>query len=342
VQLQLKIGVLGAGAIGSYVGGALIAGGSDVVLVGRRPLGPALEKSRLTLTDLDGGTRHVERAQIVYFASASALADRDIVLCCVKSGQTADAARELAGVVAPGCIVISLQNGLGNADALRSVLVESKVLGGIVGFNVVVGEGGVYRRTTSGPLVIEASSDGRVKNLVGALERGGFEVRLASDICALQWAKLLMNLNNAVSALSDVPTRDLLFLPGYRKIIGAILTEALRVMRRAGIHPASLTGLPVGWFPLVLRLPTPVLRAVARTQLKIDPEARSSMWEDLSKGRLTEVDHLNGEIVRLAQSCGAEAPLNRRIVEIVHAEEERKGGSPRLSAEELWTQLSGP
>ena len=76
--------------------------------------------------------------------------------------------------------------------------------------------------------------------------------------------------------------------------------------------------------------------------MKIDPEARSSMWEDLSRGRLTEVDHLNGEIVRVAESCGRRAPLNQRMVEIVHDAEKRGSGSPKLTADELWTALSRP
>jgi 2-dehydropantoate 2-reductase len=331
---QLKIGILGAGAVGSYVGGALIATGHDALLVGRRPRSQALEQSGLVLTDLDGGRWRIEASQIAYHTSPTALVDRDVVLCCVKSGQTLEAARDLARAGVRG-VVVSLQNGIGNADSLRSVLVDTSVLGGIVGFNVIAREGGVYRRTTSGPLVIEASKDERVRAVESALEKSGFTVRLAPNIRALQWAKLLMNLNNAVSALSDVPTKDLLFLVGYRRIMAALLTEALGVMRKAGIRPGNLTGLPASWFPLMLRLPTPLLRVVARTQLKIDPEARSSMWEDLTKGRLTEVDELNGEIVRLAGSCGGHAPLNQRIVEIVHAEETRAAGSPRLSAEEL-------
>jgi 2-dehydropantoate 2-reductase len=338
--VSLSIGVLGAGAIGSYVGAKLIASGSDVVLVGRRPPSSTMETSGLVLTGLDGAQTRVEAARLRYGTAVSALAHRDVVLCCVKSGQTSDAARQLAGVLAAGRVVVSLQNGLGNAEVLRSALVGHAVLGGIVGFNVIAREGGEYRRTTTGPLVIEASPDPRVEALAGALERSGFEVRLASDVRALQWGKLLMNLNNAVSALSGAPTRDLVFVAGYRRSVAAIVQEALGVMRRAGIRPSSLTGLPMSWFPFVLRLPTFLVRAVARTQLRIDPQARSSMWEDLSKNRPTEVDHLNGEIVRLAESCGMDAPLNRRIVEIVHEQEHRKAGSPRLSAEELWRQLT--
>ena len=172
------------------------------------------------------------------------------------------------------------------------------------------------------------------------LEACGFEVELSSNIRAMQWAKLIMNLNNAVGALTDVPTRELLFTQEYRRILAAIMAEALAVMKQAGVHPAKLGAIPVGLFPLMLRLPTPVLRVVARAQLKIDPQARSSMWEDVSRGRLTEVDFLNGEIVRLAASCGAEAPLNRRVVELVHEVEARGRGSPRLGAEGLWGALT--
>jgi 2-dehydropantoate 2-reductase len=334
------IGILGAGAVGSYVAAALAATESDVVLVGRRPLPVEVQTSGFVLEDLDGGTRRVDASRISYRTSVSALADRDIVLCCVKSGQTREAARGLAGVVDRRCIIVSLQNGLGNADALRSELPGSSVLRGIVGFNVVERGPGVYRRTTSGPLVLEAATDDRVTSLAASLQRSGFEVKLSPDVRALQWAKLLMNLNNAVSALSDRPTQDLLFQAGYRRIMAAVVREALAVMKRAGIHPGRLTGLPTSWIPALLGIPTPLFRAVARRQLKVDPEARSSMWEDLTRGRPTEVDHLNGEIVRLAESVGVDAPLNRRIVEVVHEEEHRERGSPRLSAEQLWARLA--
>jgi 2-dehydropantoate 2-reductase len=336
----MRVGVLGAGAIGTFVGAALAAKGYRVILVGRRPLAAEIETSGFVLTDLDGGEIHLAAKAVPYATSPAALANCDVILCCVKSGQTLQAGRELAGVIHRSAIVVSLQNGLGNADALRSVLPHHVVLGGIVGFNVVLRDGGVYRRTTSGPLVVEASPDDRVNRLAGALKETGLEVKVSSDIRSLQWAKLLLNLNNAVSALSDVPTADLLVLPGYRRVIRAIVTEALDVMRKAGIRPGNLTGLPAGAFRYVLRLPTPVLRVVAATQLKIDPQARSSMWEDLSKRRATEVDYLNGEIVRLAASAGTRAPLNARIVELVHHEEKRAAGSPRFSADELWQRLT--
>jgi 2-dehydropantoate 2-reductase len=150
----------------------------------------------------------------------------------------------------------------------------------------------------------------------------------------------MVNLNNAVSALSGAPTRTLLLTPGYRRVIAALIGEALSVLRQAGIRPAKLRGVPVGVMPFVLRLPTSLVRLVTRAQMRVDPEARSSMWEDLTRGRPTEVDFLNGEIVKLAEKVGGEAPLNRRVVELVHRAEKATAGSPELDPEALWIELT--
>jgi len=335
----LKVGVMGAGAIGCFVGGQLAARGVSVVLVGRERLRAEIEATGLVLKDLDGATTTVR--EVGFALDASALADCGVVLCCVKSPTTAKTGEALAPVLARGAVVVSLQNGVRNSEVLRSHLPKQTVLGAVVGFNVVAPGAGVFRRTTSGPLVIQESSEECIAALAKEL-RSRFEVELVRDIRAFQYAKLVMNVNNAVGALSDVPTRDLLFEPGYRRIIAALMGEALGVMRSAGIRPARLGPLPPWVLPLALRLPTPLLRLVARAQLKIDPEARSSMWDDLSKGRLTEVDDLNGEIVHLAETSGVKAPLNQRVVELVHEVEKSAAGSPKLSAAALWAALHRP
>jgi 2-dehydropantoate 2-reductase len=338
----LRIGVLGAGAIGCYVGGCLVAENEDVVFVGRDRLKVELETSGLVLSKLDGGSgRVVPRDRIAFATDMKALSDRDIVLCCVKSAQTNEAGARLAQVVRKGTIVVSMQNGVRNADGLRQHLPAGDVLGGIVGFNVVSKGEGTFRRATSGPLVIENSFDPRLFALKQALTTAEFDVELVEDIRPLQWSKLIMNLNNAVSALSDRPTVDLIFKKGYRRVLAAVMEEALGVLRVAGQKTARLGPLPVRLFPMVLRLPDPLVRVIAGAQVKIDPEARSSMWEDLSRGRPTEVDDLNGEIVRLAERCGAAAPLNAKMVAMVHAAEKEAKGSPKMSAEALWSALNG-
>jgi 2-dehydropantoate 2-reductase len=337
----LPVGVFGAGSIGCYVGGALAASGTDVVLVGRDRVRAEISAHGLSAVALDGTAHRAPPARYTVATSADALAACDAVLCCVKSGQTAEAGAALASVLPPGALVVSAQNGLHNADALRASLRDQTVLGGIVGFNVLSRGDGTFRRATSGPLVIEASAHAALPAAVAALRRAGFEVDVSADVRARQWSKLVMNLNNAVSALSGAPTTALLGSPGYRGVIRSVMAEALAVMGAAGVRTARVGPLPVQLFPALLALPTPLFRVLARAQLKVDPEARSSMWEDLARGRDTEVEQLNGEIVRLAEAHGVDAPVNRRLVALVHAAEAAKGGSPGLSAEALAAALRG-
>lgn len=338
---RLRIGVMGAGSIGCFVGGRLAAtGAADVVLVGRPRIQAELREHGLTLEELDGPPATVRADQVDCHTEVAALASCDVILCCVKSAHTAEVARELDGVLPPEAIVISLQNGVRNPEVLRAALGDRLVLAAIVGFNVVSKGGGVFRRATNGPIMIEASTDPRARAAVEAMA-AALEVEVPRDLAAHQWTKLAVNLNNAVSALSDAPTRDLILVPMFRKVVAAILSEALAVFRAAGVRHAALRGIPLGVMPAVLRLPTPLVRLVTRRQLKVDPEARSSMWEDLTRRRTTEVDYLNGEIVRLAERAGVDAPVNRRIVELVRAAEAADAGPPGHSAGELWRLLCG-
>jgi len=329
----MRIGILGAGAIGRYVGGSLIASGADVVFYTRRP---DESVGGLAVAELGGHVRAELAADRV--RSSTSLAACDAVLCCVKSAATTEAARAVADTRL-GCVIVSLQNGVRNPERLRTAVPERRVLAGIVGFNVVRRDP-LVQRTTSGPIAIEASDDRVARELVRVLIEAGLDVDTPRDIARHQWTKLLVNLGNAVSALSDAPTRELMLSRGFRQVLAALIGEAVGVLRAAKLRPARLRGLPVGWMPRLLRLPTPVLRVVARTQLRVDPEARSSMWEDLTRGRPTEIDDLNGEIVRLAEQLGIDAPRNRRIVELVRDAERAAAGSPRLTAAALAAEIT--
>jgi 2-dehydropantoate 2-reductase len=341
--LDLSLGVMGAGAVGCYVGGRLArVPGVRVTLVGRPRLRDEVRAEGLRLTDLDGDEVQLQLGDALRFETEpTALAACDVVLCCVKSGHTDEVAASLAEVVAPDALLVSLQNGVRNPDVLRARLPGRTVLPGVVEFNVVSQEGG-FRHTTQGALLLEASSDPRAVGLVAALRACGLAPTTYPDLAAHQWCKLLVNLSNAVSALSGAPTRDLILTPGYRRVMRAVMKEGLRVVQAARIPVARLRGVPLRSMLTALALPTPLVRLVARAQLKVDPEARSSMWQDLARGRLTEVDYLNGEIVRVADRHGVDAPLNRRLVELVHGVEARGDGSPQLSPQALWTALTQP
>lgn len=337
----MKIGVMGAGAIGCYFGGRWAQANPDdeLVLIGRPAAMKDIDDNGLTVEDNAGSAT----VKVKTATSALALRGCDVVLVCVKSGQTDEVAAQLKGVLASsssGAVVVSLQNGMGNPARLRAHLDGvARVLGGVVGFNVVTAAGGRFRKTTTGLVAIEESDGAVARAVYDKLGKAGFDVLVTDDIEGVQWSKLVMNLNNAVSALTDAPTVQLIFEARYRKIVAAVMAEAVAVFRAAGVKPKRLGPLPPSLFPLLLSLPTPLVKVLARAQIQIDPEARSSMWEDLQRRRLTEVDELNGEIVRLAQQAKTEAPLSARIVALVHAAEQKAQGSPKLSAEQLWTAL---
>lgn len=333
---------MGAGSIGCYVGGAIAAAeASEVVFVGRPRLREEITEHGLRVKDLAGEPRQVP-GSIRFETDPNVLADVDVVLVSVKSAQTEEVAATLSSIVRNETVVASLQNGLRNAEMLRGPLADRTVLAGIVGYNVVSRGEGLFHRTMDGPLVLEASSNPIAVRLFDTIRSSGLELETQADMAPHQWTKLFVNLNNAVSALSDAPTTQILLSPGYRKIVAAIIDEGLAVARACGVRPAKLRGVPVSFMPKVLRMPTPIVRLVTGAQMKVDADARSSMWEDLNRRRPTEVDFLNGEIVRRAEGAGVDAPLNRRVVELVHEAEASGSGSPALSAEALWARLRAP
>jgi 2-dehydropantoate 2-reductase len=259
------------------------------------------------------------------------------VLVCVKSAQSEEVGEALSGVLSSTCPVVSLQNGVRNADVLGHALGRERVQAGIVSFNVVSKGEGRFHQGTSGPLMIERGPGAVTR----ALEATGLGVEVRDDLAPDQWAKLLVNLNNAVSALSGAPTRSLILEPVYRKIIARVVEEGLSVLRAAGIRPAALRGVPMRLLPTLFRLPTPIVRVVMKRPMRADPEARSSMWEDLERRRPTEVDYLNGEIVRLAEDVGAPAPVNRRIVALIREAEAAGKGSPGIEGHALLRAIAG-
>ncbi|AUG80597.1 2-dehydropantoate 2-reductase [Kitasatospora sp. MMS16-BH015] len=311
-----RIAVFGAGSIGCHLGGALGAV-AEVTLIGRPAAMAAIEEHGLTLTGGGGGPQ-VRRALRLATGPAG-VAGAAYVLVTVKSADTAQAARELAPHLASGAVVISFQNGLHNAAVLRAGLPGHRVLAGMVPYNVVRTGPAAVHQGSGGQVLVEAApaADGFV-----ALGRAaGLELAAHPDMRGIQAAKLLLNLNNAVNALSDLPLREQLGQRAYRRCLALCQREGLAAFRRAGVVPARLGPVPPARLPAVLGLPDGVFRRLAGATLRIDAQARSSMWEDLQRGRPTEIDSLQGEVVALAAAHGLTAPANARLVELVRAAE---------------------
>jgi 2-dehydropantoate 2-reductase len=327
------IAIHGAGSIGCYVG-ARLAVHAPVRYIGRESMFRPLREHGLTVSDYQGHRYRFDGPALDLHTDPSAAADASLVLVCVKSAATAEAAYELAAVLQPGTLVISLQNGLHNADVLREGLPECTVLTGMVPFNVVQRAPGAFHQASSGELMVQ--SHPAIDAWLPVFASAGLPLQLRDDMPAVQRAKLLLNLNNAINALSGLPLRDELSRRGWRRCLALAQREALDVFRVAGLPVAKLTPLPPTWMPRVLELPDALFGRIASRMLAIDPLARSSTWDDLQAGKPTEVDYINGEVVKLAATHGLQAPVNAKLCALVHAAE----ASPRSwSHEALLTAL---
>ncbi|WGD53033.1 2-dehydropantoate 2-reductase [Bradyrhizobium sp. CB1650] len=328
---ERPIVVAGAGAIGCFVGGMLAAAGRRVALLVRPRLKTEIERFGLRLTDFDGSENKLAAGQLALSEDPSIFHDAGIVLVTVKSADTADVADQIALNAPQDAIIVSLQNGVGNVAALRERLGGRRVLAGMVPFNVIAMGDGRFHRSTSGDIHVEADQ----ADTAAALSVPGLAMRASRDITGVQWGKLIINLNNALSALSDMPLAAQLASREWRRLFADQMAEGLAAMKAAGITPVSATPIPPNWTPTLLRLPDAIFNLILGRTMKIDPEARSSMWQDLKQGRTTEIDYLQGAIIALAQRNGVDAPLSRRIVALIREAEAAGKGPPRLTPHQI-------
>ncbi|QOF73437.1 2-dehydropantoate 2-reductase [Aminobacter sp. SR38] len=327
--------VAGAGSIGCHAGACLALAGRDVSLLARPRVTAAIKAGGLRVSDIDGFDRLLAAGAIAVTIDPSVLSHADVVLVAVKSGDTAAMAELVARHAPESAVVVSLQNGIDNAAKLRAALGRRRVVAGMVPFNVVQSAEGELplrvHRASAGTVLIEAG-DERLREL---LDVEGFAVATHTDMPAVQWGKLLMNLNNALVALSGLPLAAQLADARWRRILAGQIAEALAAMKANGIVPAKAAAVPPALLPTVLRLPDWLFLRLARRMLAIDPTARSSMWEDLQRRRGTEIDALQGTILGLARKAGTPATLTERIVALVRDAEARGKGSPRLKPEQV-------
>ena len=325
------IGVAGAGSIGCFVGGIYAASGRRVALLARPRLIGEIESNGLRLTDFEGFDKRIASSQLTLSEDPAVLGDAGVVLVTVKSADTAAIADIIAQHARADAVIVSLQNGVGNASVLRKRLPGRRVLAAMVPFNVVAPGAGRFHRATSGDIVIEQDEAGTAKRL----SVPGLKMRPHPDIAGVQWGKLLLNLNNALNALSGLPLRQQLAQRAWRRLFADQMAEGLAAIKAEGIKPVSSTPIPAGLTPHLLRLPDALFGTLLGGTIKIDPEARSSMWEDLQRGRRTEIDYLQGLIIEIADRHGLQVPLSRRIVALIGRAEAAGKGSPKLTPEQI-------
>jgi 2-dehydropantoate 2-reductase len=326
-----EIVIAGAGSIGFYIGGLLHDAGKNVTFLARQRMIDYVGENGLHLTDYLGLDIHLTANELSMETSPDCLSKADIILVTVKSAATEEMAKLISQYANENTIVISLQNGLSNSALLKSELPDHQVLAGMVPFNVAQMKNARFHRGTSGNIVIEDTRN----NLAKALSSKNLPFEASKEIENIQSGKLLLNLNNALNALSGLPLQEQLGNRGWRCLMADQIIEALAVMKIADMNPVPPSPVPAGLIPYILKLPTPLFKIIAKQMLSIDPYARSSMWADLEEGRKTEVNELQGEIIRLAEKYNLNAPLNYKVMARIKEAENKNQGSPNLKPEDI-------
>ena len=330
----MNIAIFGAGSIGCYLGGQLAHAGATITFIGRQHFKTALETYGLTLTHFERDEIALSADQFSFSLDPKDVSDADIILLTTKSQDTAEAAKSLAAYANSEAIIISFQNGVRNPEILREVL-SQPVLGAVVPFNVTGSGPGSFHCGTEGELTVQSTDDLALRVLQALFLKAGQGLVLSDDILAVQWGKLLVNLNNAFNTLSGGTLLEGLLQHNYRKALALVVEEGLSVVKGAGIEPAAFGKADAAKMIKILRLPNFIYKIIMNKIVKIDAAARSSMLDDLEMGRVSEIDYLQGEIVRLAKATGQSAPYNAAIYQAVE-KAFKTGQSPKMNGTDIY------
>jgi len=301
----MKIAVMGAGAVGCYYGAMLALAGHRVALVGRASFVEAVSRDGLILE------KNSERLAVPVEAGSdpSAVAGAGLVMICVKSGDTEQAAKDIAPFLDSSCPVLSLQNGISNAETLATVLGRPVLPVSVYVASRMNGPG-VVRHEGRGDLELSGQ---RAQDIAEIFNAAGVETRVSEDIMASLWAKLVVNCAiNPLSAITRLPYGKMAAQDGIPQLMVDIAREALSVAQAEGIS------VPDAVFETIRTIPVSMAGQF------------SSTAQDLQHGKPTEIDFLNGEIVRRASRWGISVPINRTMTLLVKSAERGEADNPQV------------
>ncbi|EED30507.1 2-dehydropantoate 2-reductase [gamma proteobacterium NOR5-3] len=339
--------IFGAGLIGGYLAGAMIDKGLDVRIVAR----PSVQKKLANGLQLTDYQEHAAFIQHVSFVNEGALQDSsgahhcDYLWLTVKCTAVESALEELSALVGPDTVIFCVQNGLGSDQAVKQKFPHNTVTRAMVVFNVAEPAAGHLHRGSEGVLWIEELADCPeiTRNLVSQINSALLPTKSCDHMQALLWAKLQLNLANAVNALADIPVKQMLEDRNYRRVIALLMRELLAVCKTKNIRLPAVANLPGRLIPTFIALPDFLFKRLGQKMIAIDPTVRASMWWDLSADKITEVDYLNGAVVREGEALGLHSPANERLVAMIHAAERgelARGISGRELADALFDRAS--
>jgi len=235
--------------------------------------------------------------------------DADLVIITVKSLVTQTLIGQMKPYINPKTILLTLQNGIANASVLKTAFPDNCVCGGMVTFNVVEKESSVFRLTTNGEIYLEKITP----SLSSVFDQTFMIMKEHNNMESILWSKLLLNLINPLNALSGKSLKQNLEDHAFRLQWAACMREGLAVLKAAGIKPAKVTPLPMQFLPFMVSLPNWIYLLLAKKMTDMDSSAKSSMAQDLEKGKATEIDYLSGEIIKLGKKFSVTTPENDKV-----------------------------
>jgi 2-dehydropantoate 2-reductase len=289
----MKIAVMGAGAVGCYYGGMLARAGHDLVLIGRPQHVEAIERQGLRLET----QTFDERIRASASTQGSAVRGARLVLFSVKSTDTEAAAAVIKPHLAPDAVLLTVQNGVENAGRLRALLPQ-EVIAAVVYVAVEMAGPGHVRHHGRGELLIEPSKDS--DDVARVLIAAGVPTDISDNVRGELWAKLTLNCAyNALSAITQLPYGRLVKGAGVTAVMRDVVDECVAVAKADGVTlPGDVDA---------------AVRKIAETMAG----QYSSTAQDLARGKRSEIDHLNGLIVRRGEALGVATPANRLLHVIV-------------------------
>jgi 2-dehydropantoate 2-reductase len=298
-----KVAVVGAGAVGGYFGGMLARAGVPVVMIGRPAFEKAVKKNGLVLDTVN--FREVVRPDAS--SDIAAVAGANFVLFCVKATDTAATAKELAKHIAPSAILVSLQNGVNNAEEIHAAS-GLEALPAVVYVAAAMAAPGQVKHLGRGDLIIGPANakTAAVSTLFGG---AGVPCRISENIAGELWTKLIWNCAlNALSGLGKVTYGDIVASADARRLVATVVDEVLAVAKAKGIHPPGLED------------PKVALAGAFKVAEQMSG-TRSSTAQDMARGKRTEIASLNGYIAKQGEELGVPTPVNQALYTLVKLQE---------------------
>jgi 2-dehydropantoate 2-reductase len=297
-----RIAVVGAGAVGCYFGGMLARAGAPVTLIGRAQRVEAINRDGLFIDSI----HFKERISVSASTELAAVRDAQLVLFSVKTVDTEDTAKLLAPYLAPETNVVSLQNGVDNAERM-DFAAGIQAISAVVYIAAEMSAAGQVKHSGRGDLVIgnpvsnQGASESELAEIAETFKRAGVPCRISQNITLELWTKLIMNCAyNALSALSRVRYGRLVADAGSIEVMKQVVAEGVAVGNAAGV-----------------RLSADELIAAILELGRVVPEALSSTAQDIARGKPTEIDSLNGFLVQRGAETGVPTPVNQTLHSLV-------------------------